>query len=386
MKTVGFLPVRAGSKSVPGKNFRRLCGRPLLFWILDELLVVCDEVYVYTDSSEIESKVVSSYRYTPAVKVMQRPEATATDTATSESALLDFCRKTDSEVVVFAQATSPLTEAKYIRKGIEMVLVGYDSSVSVVRQKRFVWEIRDGKGIPCNYDPSARPRRQDFDGFLVENGAFYVSKRSSILQSSCRVSGRTGVVEMAEDTYHEIDEPTDWIVIEELMKQRLRKNKNWSRIELLVLDIDGVLSDGGMYYDDHGEALKRFNTKDGMGLEVARESGIGVAVITSENKGINSKRMEKLGVINLFQGITDKYQVLKHLSDKLGLPLGNIAYVGDDINDEACMLASGLSFAPSNAEEKAKKSADFLLSRKGGSGAVREAVERIIDFNKRIGG
>ena len=191
---------------------------------------------------------------------------------------------------------------------------------------------------------------------------------------------------MPEETYFEIDEPTDWVIVEDLMKQRMEKSKVLSRIKLLALDIDGVFTDGGMYYDDNGEAFKLFNTKDGMALQIARENDIFIAVITSEDKEMNLKRMEKVKVEHLFQGVSDKYFVLKKLASNMGISFSNIAYVGDDINDEACMLASGLSFAPSNAEEKAKKSADFLLSRKGGSGAVREAVERIIDFNKRIGG
>jgi len=386
MRVVGFLPVRGGSKSIPKKNIRRLCGRPLLFWTLDELLETCDEVYVCTDSDEIKAKVSSSYVAVPSLRVIDRPIETASDDASSESALLDFCRRVDSEVVVFAQATSPLIEAKYIREGIKILSSGFDSVLSVVRQKRFTWETHGQEGLPSNYNPFKRPRRQNFDGYLVENGSFYISSRSAILESKCRISGRVGLVEMPEETYFEIDEPTDWVIVEDLMKQRMEKSKVLSRIELLVLDIDGVFTDGSMYYSNNGEAFKRFNTKDGMAVQIARENGITVAIITGESSDINLKRMQKLKVDHLLQGITDKYYVLKKLVSNMGISFMNTAYVGDDINDEACLLGAGMSFAPSDAEEKAKKSADFLLSRMGGSGAVREAVERIIEFNKRNGG
>jgi N-acylneuraminate cytidylyltransferase len=315
---------------------------------------------------------------------MDRPTDTATDTASSESALLDFCRKVECDIVVFGQATSPLVEAKFINRGIEMTSQGYDSIASVVRQRRFVWGIdMGGNGVAKNYDPLNRPRRQDFDGYLVENGAFYISRRIDILNTNCRISGKIGLVEMPEETYFEIDEPSDWCIAEELLRLRLRKNKTWSKIKTLVLDIDGVFTDAGMYYNDSGEAMKKFNTKDGMALQIARENGIEIAIITGEKHNINTRRMEKLKVNQLFQGVTDKYHVLKKIARNKETSLCNIAYVGDDINDVTCLLGAGLSFAPADSEEKAKANADIVLNRRGGYGAVREAVEKIIKYNNR---
>ena len=151
-----------------------------------------------------------------------------------------------------------------------------------------------------------------------------------------------------------------------------------SKIKLLAMDVDGVLTDGGMYYSNEGEALKKFNTRDGMGIELLRKNGVIPAIITQEESPIVLKRAEKLKVEEIYIGIDNKLQIIKNLAEKYGVALDEVAYIGDDLNDMPVLREVGLSFAPSDAIPEVKKVAHHVLSRKGGEGTVREAVDFIL--------
>ncbi|CAK7050227.1 acylneuraminate cytidylyltransferase family protein [Tissierella sp.] len=139
-KNVAFIPVRGGSKSIPLKNIKIINGRPLVYWTLDAAIgcKYIDRVFVATDSEEIRN-VVKLYD-SDKVEIINRSEATAGDSSTTESAMLEFAEKYDFENIVLIQATSPLLEAKDLDKGFEMLLKeDFKSILSVVRQKRFIW-------------------------------------------------------------------------------------------------------------------------------------------------------------------------------------------------------------------------------------------------------
>ncbi|MBU1007676.1 acylneuraminate cytidylyltransferase family protein [Candidatus Dependentiae bacterium] len=223
MNLVAFIPARGGSKSIPLKNIKLLAGKPLIFWAIEAALKTSciNHVYVSTDCKKIKSCVEKINN--KKVSIISRSLKTATDTASSESALLEFCDNYQFEHVFFIQATSPLlTENDLSNAWKKYQKNDFDSLLSVVKQKRFIWEESSGIGKPKNYEPANRPRRQEFDGFFVENGAFYLSSRQTIISSKCRISGRVGLYEMSEETYFEIDEPADWTVVENLLKKKSR--------------------------------------------------------------------------------------------------------------------------------------------------------------------
>lgn len=217
IKNVAFIPVRGGSKSIPLKNIKNFCGKPLVYWTA-KVANDCEkisEVFVATDSEKI-SETVKSFNLEK-VKVIGRSEETAKDTASTESAMLEFAEKFFFDNIILIQATSPLLETADLTGGLEKYFQGgYDSLFSVVRQKRFIWQEINGVAVAQNYNPQKRPRRQEWEGFFVENGAFCVTGRENLLESKCRMSGRIGLYEMAEETYFEIDEPSDWMIMEQL--------------------------------------------------------------------------------------------------------------------------------------------------------------------------
>jgi len=158
----------------------------------------------------------------------------------------------------------------------------------------------------------------------------------------------------------------------EVMKQRLQS------IRLLVMDVDGTLTDGAMYYSADGEAMKRFDTRDGMGITLLHLAGIQTAIITSENTAIVRKRAEKLRIPHVYLGIKKKNQALEELSHKLGVTFEEIAYIGDDINDLPAFHTSVFAVCPADASDSVRTKAHYVCSKHGGHGAVRELAELIL--------
>ena len=384
MKAIGFIPLRKGSKGIPGKNTRKMVGRPLFTWVLGAALQSdLDEVYVYTDDETLIAFIEKEYHYTKKIKALKRSEASATDTATTESAMLEFAAQInyDFEVFCLLQATSPFTTATDINISLSKLKSGYDSTVSVVNTHRFTW---DQTGQPLNYDYNNRPRRQDFEGLLIENGAVYTCTKAVLKTQHNRLGNTVAVVPMPEESLHEIDSETDWLVVEQLLMARQKRLRGAQKITHLVLDVDGVFTDGTITYTKDGEHTKRFDMRDGMGLEILRQFGITVMVMTSEQSELVAKRMQKLQIEQVYLGVKDKYTLLTHLAAQQGFHLNNVAYVGDDVNDLTNICSVGWSLAPSNAMNEVKQQADVILPKPSGGGAIRAACEFIKQYNTRF--
>ncbi|RZA05000.1 MAG: phenylphosphate carboxylase subunit delta [Moraxellaceae bacterium] len=149
-------------------------------------------------------------------------------------------------------------------------------------------------------------------------------------------------------------------------------------IQLLVLDVDGVLTDGKLYFGVDGEALKSFNTLDGHGLKLLAASGVKVAIITGRESPMVARRAANLGITRLKQGREDKFAALQELLAEEPCPLHAIACMGDDYPDLAIMVRVGLALAPPNACEEVRTRAHWISSRSGGEGAVRDACDLIM--------
>lgn len=387
-KFVAFIPVRGGSKSIPLKNIKHIGGQPLVYWTIQaaEECKAIEKIFVSTDDSKIAAAVAQFPG--KKINIINRGAETATDTASTESAMLEFANSFSFENIVLLQATSPLITGKDLDGAINL----YDSSdadslLSVVRQKRFIWEENKVEGktyvLPQNYDPLNRPRRQEFDGFLVENGAFYITSRKALLQTESRLSGKVVPYEMDEKAYIEIDEISDWKIVDSLLREKGQVggavNEKAKEIKLFVTDCDGVLTDSGMYYMHDGNELKKFNTKDGMGLALLQKQGIEIALITGENSSVVEHRAKKLSIHEVHLGVKDKLSVLKSMMDHYGVKPKQVAYIGDDINDLEAIQFAGLGIAVSDAVFDVKKVADYVTKAQGGQGAVREACDLIIN-------
>jgi len=386
MAAVAFIPARGGSQSIPLKNIRSFCGKPLIYWNLMALQSspFIDRIVVSTDSDAIE-QVVQGFGFSK-VELFRRSSSSASSTASSEMAMLDFINSPASQLkgddlFLLVQATSPFTREYDFSKALQLFEKNkFDSLLTCVRIKRFFWS-PDGRSL--NYDYMHRPRRQDFDGELMENGAFYISKVRSILETGNRLSGNIGIYEMPEYMGVEIDEEDDWHIAENLMlrHQNIVDKRDYRKVKLFLTDVDGVLTDAGMYYSENGDELKKFNTRDGMGLRLIKSKGIKTGIITSEDTMMVERRFKKLELDYLYQGkkYGGKLAAALDICEKEGIDISQVAYIGDDVNCHELLSKVGFPACPCDADNKILSIPNILvLSKQGGKGVVREYVEEII--------
>lgn len=220
MTNIAFIPVRGGSKSIPLKNIKPLAGKPLVYWTAkaanDSNCI--DEVVIATDSPEI-IKTVTNFNLSK-LRIYKRKAENAQDTSSTESVMLEYIEAenpSDNDRLFLIQATSPMLTSEHIDNLYKKYLEeNADSAMTGVITKHFFWS-KDG--YPINYDYKNRPRRQDYEGLIQENGACYINSVSNIKKDKNRMSGRISVYEMPEYTAYEIDEPDDFLIIEKLMEK-----------------------------------------------------------------------------------------------------------------------------------------------------------------------
>ena len=217
-KTIAFIPARGGSKSIKSKNIKSFFGKPLIHWNIIELLGIekIDEIVVATDSEEIAAIASISEK----VKIYKRNAENAQDGASTESVMLEYIKNQKLNLedrFILVQATSPFTQRTDFEDGIKLYeSEEIDSVLAVVPFKRLVWS---EEKKPLTFELDKRQRRQDFDNYYLENGAFYINSVKNILDNKSRISGKFGFHIMPEHTALEMDEPLDWEFGEIQMKK-----------------------------------------------------------------------------------------------------------------------------------------------------------------------
>ncbi len=378
----GLIALRSGSKSIPGKNIKLFHNKPLFYWAIKAAVdsgIFTGGIFVAVDSQKYCDII---QEWLPEVEVVFRPDYTATDEATVESLMLWFVNEKPCDVLSLIQVTTPTVKPEDFRSAYKQFLSEEsDSLVTGVPFQRFIWK---KAGTPINYDPVHRPRRQDFNDNIMENGSFYFTKTSILKQHESRLAGKISVYTMKAETGVEIDEPEDWPEAEMAFKKLKGKTSNekvYKNIKVIAIDIDGTLTDGGMYYNPDGEYLKKFNTRDGAALVEFKKLGYEIVVCTMESSLPVKKRMEKLKISNYFHGITDKVSKIEEWMKDSSYTWENIAFVGDGLNDLEIIKKSGLTFSPNDAHPIIKKSVDIVLQAHGGAGVLQEILLYIEGLN-----
>jgi len=365
-----IIPARGGSKGLPRKNIRQIAGFPLIYWTIKaaQQSRLLDEVYVSTEDSEIASIARSC-----GAQVLNRPEHLAQDTTTTLEVLRDCLSHLSCDTVVVLQPTSPLRNSDTIDSCISEYLAGgYDTLATGHTVKTVEYGTHDNM------------RRQDINGFFYDDGNVYIISRAVLDEN--RWSGFAICrKELPRELRYEIDDAIDFFIVEALLKKRLMEGTQPSEVhsraaevKLLVMDVDGVLTDGAMYYSESGDELKKFTTIDGMGISFLHNAGIATALITGEKTSLITRRSRKLSIDYVFQGVTDKLSVLNKLIQTLGITNNETGYIGDDLNDLEVMNNVGFPVTVPNGHEKLKKVACYCTEKPGGSGAVREVCELIL--------
>jgi len=383
---LAVIPARGGSKGVSRKNIRVVAGKPLIAWTIESAkdAALVDRVVVSTDDPEIAA-VSKEY----GAEVVWRPEAISGDLASSEDALLHalgyLSRHGDYEpdLLAFLQCTAPLMKPHDIDGTIRSLLDNNaDSAFSGTDFHYFLWRRQDdGEMVGINHDKSQRLLRQERAPQFQESGAVYVMKREGFLKHRHRFFGKTAMYEMPGDRCWEVDDYADLHIVESILCERqetARRNRLPANVAALVLDFDGVFTDNNVHVSQDGSESVVCSRADGMGIERLRGSGVRACVISSERNAVVQARCDKLEV-ECFHDVGDKVEVFESWLQTHAIRKEDVVYVGNDLNDLACVKLAGCGVVVNDAVPEVKQCADIVLSRRGGEGAVRELCELIIE-------
>lgn len=382
-EVLALIPARGGSKSLPRKNVLPLGGIPLIAHTIRaaQAASLVTRVAVSTEDAEIAA---IARRF--GAGVVNRPIELASDEASSESALLhalDYLEAVEGyrpDILCFLQCTSPLTAPEDIDSVLsEMIAADADTALAVTRFHSFVWrQDVEGDAVGVNHDKAVRLRRQDRHREFLETGAIYAMVADGFRAERHRFFGRTVVHEMPASRVLEIDDPEDFALAAERLDTNKRATlKLPSRVEGIVFDFDGVFTDDRVLVDEHGTEVVRCSRRDGMGIEMLRNAGLPMIVISKERNAVVARRCEKLRLEHR-QGQDIKLGTLKTWIGDRGLDAEHVIYVGNDVNDLECMAAVGCAVAPADAHPKALAAASVVLRCEGGKGAVRELADLIL--------
>ena len=372
-----MIPARGGSKGIPRKNLQPVGGVPLVVRAIRAAQAASgvDRVVVSTDDDEIAAVAISA-----GATVVRRPAELSGDTASSESALLHALDElgTGVEVLVFIQPTSPFIDHDALDAAIERVRDGEEDVVfSAFETYAFLWAA-DGTGV--NHDAATRPRRQDREPHFQETGAFYVLNAAGFRAAGHRFFGRVGIAVTEEQSAIEIDSIEQLELAKAIMPLVDRPGE--IDVDAVVTDFDGVHTDDTASITADGDERVTVSRGDGLGVRLLREAGIPVLILSTEKHKVVAARAAKLRV-DVLHGVEDKGAALAEWAASTGIALERIAYVGNDINDLACLGMVGWPIAVPGSHESVLSVARVVLTHRGGAGAVRELAERVLRARTR---
>ena len=385
MEVLGIIPARGRSERLPRKNLHPLAGKPLIAHTIEHSLLshLVTRTVVSTEDDEIR-RVSQEF----GAEVVQRPEGLATETSSSESALIHvvhYLKESEGyepDIIVFLQCTSPLRSIKEIDFAIQFFVESKaDSLFSASLSKRLLWKSHGDSVEPLNYDFRNRKREQDMGSEWVENGSIYVFKPWVLLEQMNRLGGKIVVCPMDYWSSFQIDSAEDF----ELCEWILHRNFSDSRmallpqnIETVVFDFDGVFTNNQVIVSEDGKESVICHRGDGLGLDRLKATGIPILLLSTETNPVVAARCKKLG-IEFRQGLSSKGEMLKQFSSERKIALERMVYLGNDLNDLECLAMVGCGMVVNDAHPSVRRKASFILHSSGGNGAVREACDLIVE-------
>lgn len=384
MKATAIIPARGGSKGLPRKNVLPLAGKPLIAWTIEAANSAkeVERVFVSTDDAEIASV---SRQF--GAEVIWRPEEISGDLASSEEALAHAVEEMregshSPSLLAFLQCTSPLTTAADIDGTIASLSQGHQTAVAVADFHYFLWrhdpERNDFVGI--NHDKQIRQLRQQREQQYIETGAVYAMETAGFMEHKHRFFGSTGYYVLPEQRVLEIDSASDFQLAEAKMLSVQRASRLASLpsvAKAIVFDFDGVFTNDKVMVDENGVESVVCSRSDGMGISLAKKTGIRMLILSSEQNRVVRKRAEKLQ-LEVIHGVNEKHTRLESWLSKNGIAWNDIVYVGNDVNDLECLQRAACGVVVADARPEAKANANIILHSKGGDSAVREITELLI--------
>ncbi|MFD1949588.1 cytidylyltransferase domain-containing protein [Sphingomonas arantia] len=386
MDVLAIIPARGGSKGLPRKNVLPLGGIPLIAHSIAAARAASSvtRVIVSTDDAEI-----AAVARTHGAEVVDRPAAIAGDIAKSEDALLHVLGHLAAaegyrpDLTVFLQCTSPLTAPADIDGTVAALRdSNADTAVAVTAFHYFLWRHdASGAAVGVNHDKAIRPMRQQRDPEYLETGAVYVMRTAGFLAARHRFFGQTALFETPPERRLEIDDPEDFRMAEDRIA-RLARNRSAAALPTppaaIVMDFDGVFTDDRVFTDQDGRETVACSRSDGMGIERLRRAGVPMLVVSKEANPVVAARCRKLR-LPYHHGVDDKLPLVRDWLQAEGHDPARTIYVGNDINDIACMTFVGCAVAPRDAHPSVLRIADVVLDADGGRGALRRLADLLLD-------
>lgn len=384
---LAVIPARGGSKGVPAKNLAQVGGVPLVVRAVRACLASSEvtAVVVTTDApavAEAARAAGEAFGETGRLHCVQRPEAIAGDTATSEAAVLHALDTYEAEhgrtvdVVLLVQCTSPFIAREDI-DGVAAAVAreGADTAVTVAPFHGFLW--RDGTKVEdhnygVNHDKAVRPRRQDRPEDLLETGAAYAMDAAGFRTHRHRFFGHTALVRTDPARVLEIDDPHD-LARARALAPLLDPAPLPTRedIDAVVLDFDGTQTDDRVLIDSDGRETVAVHRGDGLGIAALRKAGVPLLILSTEQNPVVAARAHKLRV-PVLHGIDRKDLALKQWCDEQSIAPERVLYVGNDVNDLPCFALAGWPVAVASAHDSVRAAARAVTTTPGGFGAIRE--------------
>ena len=382
-KVIAIIPARGGSKGIPRKNIRPIANKPLIAFTIEAALQseYISDVYVSSDDDEILD-TASKF----GALIIRRPYELADDQASSETTLihaLQYIGQQGNELpaaFAFLQCTSPLSTTEDISGTIQKLFeTGADCAFAAARFHGFIWAETDQAAKGVNHSELFRQRRQDRQPEFIEAGSVYVMRTMEFLKQKNRFFGKIALHEIPIENVLEIDEPADFEKASALISARINQLKTPvlpGTIEAIIFDFDGVFTNNKVIvYADGTEAVVCYRG-DGMGIELLREKGLFICVISKEKNPVLLARCSKLK-LPCYHSVDNKWELLEKIISEKSIMPQTVIYVGKDINDIKYIRNVGFVFAVADAHPSVLASADIILTKKGGEGAIRELSDLI---------
>lgn len=400
MKALCLIPARGGSKSIPKKNIRMFGRHPLIAYSITAALCSksIDRVIVSTDNEEIASIARDYGAETPFIRPAELAQDDTTDFPVFEHAFEWLVKHEGwhADIIVHLRPTQPILPKGCVEDGIKLLIENSDadsvrSIVPSAHTPYKMWKIQ-GKFIKpilqSEYHEAYNMPRQKLPTTYTHSGQVDVIWSKTISKKKSMTG--SAILPLLIDSRFalDIDTPDDWEYGEWLLnriKNQIylpeidsRVDKLLAEVEMVILDFDGVVTDNKVIVYQDGSESVLCDRSDGMGISMLKKNEIKVFVLSTETNPVVSARCKKLNIPH-YQGVLQKHKQMKKLISDHASSVKRVAFAGNDINDLECFKEAGICIAVADAHEDLLKIADIVLQKPGGSGAIRELSEMILD-------
>ena len=403
MKLIAIIPARYASSRFPGKPLAQLGGKPVIRRVYEQVTQVIPEAVVATDDERI-ARAVEAFG--------GRAVMTSAEHRSGTDRCWEAYRKLGAEydVVINVQGDEPLLEPAAIEKLLDVFAQDADVQVATLcspisredaQSPNQVKVVHDHIGNALYFSRAPLPYVREVNGTAEYFGhiGIYAYRRETLCSFTSLPASPLEKAEKLEQLRFlqagvpirvlevpkmgvGVDTQEDLKIVRAVIREKRKAEalERLKHVKLVVTDVDGVLTDGGLYYGSDGECLKRFNARDGLGVRMLQKAGIQVAILSGRDCPALRRRIEELGITEAVLGQLDKRTALAGIMKRCGVTAEEVAFIGDDILDVAVFELCGVSMTVEDAPNYVQDIADIILNKKGGNGAFRECVDKILNW------